>query len=245
MFRIVCYAVLGGVVGAKLGEFAAEGWPLRISFWSIFDPEFGGKALLGGILGGWIAAGIAKRRMGITRSTGDLFALALPAGEAVGRIGCYFNGCCYGIATKFPIAIYQHGAWRHPTQIYSSITAALIFTALFLVRDKLPREGDLFKLYLLLFGITRFGIEFIRERPPFFMAFPPCSCSVSSFAFTAVLASCGLLGNNSLDSQEAQYRKCEHCGSPMGPNQPYCASCGASLKKAGSPLLTIQEFVRS
>lgn len=168
MMRISAFALLGGIVGAKLSEFLFEGWPFRISFAAIFDPSLGGKALLGGIAGGWIAAEIAKRRMGIRRSTGDLFAYALPAGEAIGRIGCYFNGCCYGKATNCALAIFQHGAWRHPTQIYSAITAALIFLAVVLARKSVPREGDLFKLYLVLFGVSRFLIEFLREGPTLF-----------------------------------------------------------------------------
>lgn len=165
MMRIALVAVFAGAVGAKLTEFLFEGWPLKIGFATILDPDSGGKSLLGGLVIGWVAAVLAKRRMGIRRSTGDLFALALPAGEAVGRIGCYFNGCCYGISTNSSFAIYQHGAWRYPTQIYSSITAAMIFVVLLLLRRHVAKEGDLFKLYLLLFGITRFGIEFMREKP--------------------------------------------------------------------------------
>src|ERR1044071_993758 len=106
--------------------------------------------------------------MGIRRSTGDLFALALPAGEAVGRIGCFFNGCCYGVPVargSVPWAIFQHGAWRHPAQLYSAAAALLLLVLLLAVRDRLPREGDLFKAYRLLFGASRLLIEFWRERP--------------------------------------------------------------------------------
>jgi len=166
MFFVACWAIAGGLVGAKLGEFLAEGWPISISPLTIFDATVGGRALLGGLLGGWVAAEIAKRRMGIKRPTGDLFAYALSAGEAVGRIGCYFNGCCYGKATTFPIVIYQHGAWRHPTQLYSSATAAIIFLILLAMRKHVAKDGDLFRVYLLCFGITRFLIEFLREGKP-------------------------------------------------------------------------------
>jgi phosphatidylglycerol:prolipoprotein diacylglycerol transferase len=166
MAIIAYWALFGGFLGAKLGEFLAEGWPISISPLTIFDATVGGRAILGGLLGGWLAVYIAKRRMGIVRSTGDLFAYALPAGEAVGRIGCYFNGCCYGKATSFPIAIYQHGAWRHPTQLYSSACALATLAVVFAVRKHVRKEGDLFKVYLLLFGATRFAIEFLREGKP-------------------------------------------------------------------------------
>ena len=117
--------------------------------------------------------------MGIRRSTGDLFALALPAGEAVGRIGCHLNGCCYGEKCDAPWAVWQHGAWRYPAQLLSSATAAATFGFLLWLSKDSPspsgsswrggwgerlREGDLFRVYLLLFGVTRFALEFVRWR---------------------------------------------------------------------------------
>ena len=55
-------------------------------------------------------------------------------------------------------------AWRHPAQIYSALVAAGLFVILFRLRSRLTREGDLFKWYVLLYGATRFGLEFLRER---------------------------------------------------------------------------------
>jgi phosphatidylglycerol---prolipoprotein diacylglyceryl transferase len=162
MGRIAVIGFVTGILGAKVSELVAMGWPVKIPPLVVLQPEVGGRALFGGMIFGWIGVEIAKRRMGIRRSTGDLFALALPAGEVIGRIGCYFNGCCYGKACSLPWAIYQHDAWRHPTQIYSAITAALIFLLLYSVRKKTAYEGQLFLIYLLLFGATRFVIEQFR-----------------------------------------------------------------------------------
>lgn len=165
MVLIAVAGFAGGILCAKLAEWLLMHWSLAVAHPLAFlDPRNGGRTLVGGILGGWLAVEIAKQRLGIRRSTGDLFALALPAGEAVGRIGCYFNGCCFGIAASVPWAVHQHGAWRHPAQLYAAATAALIFVALLYARCILPREGDLFKLYLALYGVSRFGIEFWRER---------------------------------------------------------------------------------
>ncbi len=162
---IVLAGLGGGVLGAKLTLWAVLDWNTLVTHpLVIFDPRTGGRALIGGIVGGWIGVALAKRRLGIRRSTGDLFALALPAGEAVGRLGCFVNGCCYGAPTRLPWAVYQHDAWRHPAQIYSSLTAAALFGVLYALRDRLPREGDLFKLYLVLYGASRFALEFVRER---------------------------------------------------------------------------------
>ena len=156
--------LFAGVFGATLTQLIAQGWPLHVPLAAPLDPNSGGRALLGGLVFGWIGVEVAKRRLGIRRSTGDLFALALPAGEAVGRIGCFFNGCCYGEKCDLPWAVYQHGEWRHPAQIYSSITAAALFVSLLWARKRVQREGDLFLLYLAGFGITRFLLEYLRWR---------------------------------------------------------------------------------
>jgi phosphatidylglycerol---prolipoprotein diacylglyceryl transferase len=155
--------LIGGTLGGKLTQWLVLGWPFTGAA-QLAQPELGGRTILGGIVCGWLAVELAKRQLGVRRSTGDLFALALPAGEAVGRIGCLLNGCCYGAPCTWPWAVYQHGAWRHPTQIYSALAALLILALLLALRKRLWREGDLFWLYLLAYGLSRFGIEFLRFR---------------------------------------------------------------------------------
>lgn len=154
----------GGLVGAKLAQWLVVGWPFGSSAAQMLRPAAGGRTIIGGILGGWLAVELAKWRLGIRRSTGDLFALALPAGEAVGRIGCWLHGCCYGVPASLPWAVYQHGALRHPAQAYSMLVALVIFAVLLALRTRLRREGDLFRLYLLLYGTGRFLVEFVRYR---------------------------------------------------------------------------------
>ena len=167
--RVATVGVLSGIVGAKLAEAVAEGWPFRTPWWTVFNPELSGRSILGGVIAGWLGLELAKRTYRIKRSTGDLFALALPAGEAVGRIGCFFNGCCYGRVCDLPWAVWQHGAWRHPAQLYSAAVSATIFAIVATVRYRRdPPDGALFRLYLLLFGVGRFTLEFVRVNPPVF-----------------------------------------------------------------------------
>lgn len=164
---IAVWALCGGVLGAKLTEWLIA-HPLYFAHHPLefFDPRQGGRTVIGGILCGWLAVEIAKRRLGIARSTGDSFALALPLGETVGRIGCYFNGCCYGVvcesSTRF--ALFQHGAWRVPTQMILGLASLFVFFIVLWARPRLKREGDSWILYLALFGFSRFVIEFWRER---------------------------------------------------------------------------------
>ena len=141
--------LIGGLAAANLVQWLVGGTA--------------GKTVLGAIAGGYLSVALYKRHLGIQRPLGDLFAVALCAGEAVGRWGCYFGGCCYGRATHVAWAIWQHGAWRHPTQIYLSLAALLILGALWLFDRATPRENGLFYLQGLLYCAARFAIEFFRE----------------------------------------------------------------------------------
>ncbi|HLO97903.1 MAG TPA: prolipoprotein diacylglyceryl transferase family protein, partial [Fimbriimonas sp.] len=99
----------------------------------------------------------------IHRSTGDLFALAIPAGEAVGRLGCHLNPCCIGKPYDGALCVMQAGANRFPVQMLSAGVCVIIFASLLWARPKLKREGELFIWFLLLESTSRFGLEFLRE----------------------------------------------------------------------------------
>jgi len=183
--------LIGGVIGAKLIRWLMDWQTFSSNPHAILDPQLGGRTIIGGIIFGWLAVEFAKLAMGIKRSTGDSFALALPAGEAVGRIGCFFNGCCYGIPTNVPWAVFQHDAWRHPTQLYScAVSLAILITLLFL-RNRMSHEGDLFRLYLLLYGSSRFALEFLRERTNLYWGFSAaqwiCLEIVAAMLFTGII----------------------------------------------------------
>jgi phosphatidylglycerol---prolipoprotein diacylglyceryl transferase len=142
--------LMGGLVGANAAQWLASGAP--------------GKTALGGIAGGYLTVALYKRHLGLRRPTGDLFAVAVCAGEAVGRWGCFFGGCCYGRPTDAPFAVYQHDALRHPTQIYLSVACFLILWAMYLFhRFVRPPENGLFFLHGLLYCAARFVIESYRE----------------------------------------------------------------------------------
>ncbi|MBS1724547.1 MAG: prolipoprotein diacylglyceryl transferase [Armatimonadetes bacterium] len=159
--RLLPLAIVGlsvGLIGAKVFEALSAGRPS-----AALDPASGGRAILPGILIGWLAVEVAKKAWGIRGATGGAFALALAAGEGVGRIGCFLNPCCVGSPTDVPWAVYQAGAWRHPSQLYSSAAAFVILTVLLVVRSRWS-EAPLFAIYLALWGATRFFLEFFRDR---------------------------------------------------------------------------------
>ena len=103
----------------------------------------GGKTIVGGLVGGLIAVESVKRLRGIRVATGDLLALPLVLGIAIGRIGCFLSGLedqSYGIATGLPWGVdFGDGIARHPTQLYEIVVLAGL-GAMLIVRARHDRN---------------------------------------------------------------------------------------------------------
>jgi phosphatidylglycerol:prolipoprotein diacylglycerol transferase len=154
---LIIYAVglASAFLGAKLAFLFAEGWlhfndPNRWLVW------LSGKSIMGALPGGWIGVEIAKKVLGYTETTGDRFAMLLPVPLMLGRIGCLSAGCCGGIVCSF-------GRWPAvPVEIAFQVLA---LTALVVMRRKHWQVGQHFYLYLIAYGLFRFGHEFLRGTP--------------------------------------------------------------------------------
>jgi len=103
----------------------------------------------------------------------DILALTACVAEGVGRWGCFFSGCCYGTPTDLPWAVtFPEIAHRlhaglpyvpiHPTQIYMSLNSLAILGVLLLLYRRKRFHGRIITVYVLLYAITRFFIEFVR-----------------------------------------------------------------------------------
>ncbi|MEA2708042.1 MAG: phosphatidylglycerol---prolipoprotein diacylglyceryl transferase [Phycisphaerales bacterium] len=156
-------AFLGAGLGAKLPFVftAGPGQWFELHAW-LSD----GKTILAGIAGGYLAVEIAKKILGVRVKTGDAVAFPAAVCVAVGRWGCFFNGCCFGTETHVPWAVdFGGGIRRHPTQVYES----LFHLAMAIVLWQLLRRGLLrrqrLKFYLIAYCIFRFATEFIRPEP--------------------------------------------------------------------------------
>lgn len=151
IWALACAALVGGLIGAGLAQLIVADAP--------------GKSILGGVAGGYLTVIAAKRAFGIKRPTGDLFAFALSAGEAVGRIACFVAGCCYGKADGGGgWSVWQHDAWRYPTQLYLSLCAAATYLILRKFAKLDPPENATFFLQGTLLCMYRFVVEFFREN---------------------------------------------------------------------------------
>ena len=96
----------------------------------------------------------------------DLFAPYLALGHAIGRIGCFLNGCCYGKPASWGIYFPIHGQRLIPTQLFSSFYLVIIFVVLRLYQQKTHKPGEIFFRYIFLYSLARFFIEFLRADSP-------------------------------------------------------------------------------
>jgi phosphatidylglycerol---prolipoprotein diacylglyceryl transferase len=134
-----------------------------------FDPRNGGLAFFGGLALAIPACALTARSRGIPFAVAaDATAPGLLAACALGRIGCFLNGCCVGIVSRAPFCPGD----RVPTQLIESAATAAA-ALLLLVAAPPPRTGRTAALALLSYCIVRFGLEFLREEPPVFAGLTP------------------------------------------------------------------------
>ena len=169
-YELIFSALVGGLVGARLWYVLEHLDEVRDDF---LGTVFGGSGLTwyGGLLGGAAAVLLWAHRKGMLNlGLLDLGSPALALGYAAGRVGCQVSGDGdYGKAWDGPWAMaYPDGAVPidetvHPTPIYESLAMGLVALLLWRLRDRLA-PGRLFALYLVLAGVERFLVEFLRRN---------------------------------------------------------------------------------
>jgi phosphatidylglycerol:prolipoprotein diacylglycerol transferase len=172
LYSLVIYIMIFGIVGARLffvftdlNEFIL--YPL-----SIFKIWQGGLVYYGGFIAVIVFIyAYAKRKKIFLFKLGDFFVPALALGHALGRVGCFFAGCCYGKESTLPWAVVfinEHslavrGKPLHPTQLYEAFANLLLFVFLHFYSKKERRSGVSFAVYIIGYAILRFIIEFFRS----------------------------------------------------------------------------------
>ena len=175
------YTMIGAMTGAKL-LYLAVSWENVVSyidamgygFWdSFFYVVNSGFVFYGGFIGGFL--GLMLYLWQFKRRKSDFFtiyAVVLPLGHAIGRVGCYLGGCCYGmesdsiLAVDFPI--YPSLAdspvvSRLPVQLFEAVALLLLFVLLLVVYYRFTKHKTLaLGVYLIVYPIIRFLLEFLR-----------------------------------------------------------------------------------
>lgn len=165
----VDFTFYNAIFAIAFGFFSATLFQATYNY--IENPEEGfnlgnGFTFIGGFIGGvvtFLAVYFALRK----KLSGNLLQLlplapsCITIAHAFGRIGCAFAGCCYGKVTDSVIAMYNHGAWRIPVQLYESLFLFILFGILTLLYLKKDFKFTL-PIYLVSYGVFRFVIEYFR-----------------------------------------------------------------------------------
>jgi phosphatidylglycerol:prolipoprotein diacylglycerol transferase len=173
------YIIISALVGAKLLLLITDFRSFVNTPSELLSLARSGGVFYGGLILAVVVALWYIRRIGLPLwTTCDVFAPGIALGHVVGRMGCFFAGCCYGKPTGVPWAITFRDPYAaanvgtplyiplHPTQLYEAGAEALILVLLLATESRGKRyPGRTFWLYMLLYAISRYIIEMFRDDP--------------------------------------------------------------------------------
>ena len=159
-------ALCGAFLGAKIAYLLAEGW----RDWQMEERWLrllNGKSVVGGLLGGFAGVELIKWTIRYHKPTGDAFAPIVPLGIALGRVGCWLQGCCLGkpMPQSWLAKRAFDGSWRWPAAQIELGFQLAAFIAIVSLRKHPFWKRRLFFAYLAAYGVFRFVHEFVRDTP--------------------------------------------------------------------------------
>lgn len=170
VFDVGFYAMIAGLIGTRLLYYIVE-LPQIIKDPSILWDFGNGYVVYGGIIGGLLMGVIYCKIK--KKNFFDYFDLIMPSivlAQGFGRIGCFLAGCCYGKETDSAFGVVFHdsllapnGVKLIPTQLISSAGDFLIYVLLVLFAKRSKKRGQVGAMYLILYSIGRFFVEFLRD----------------------------------------------------------------------------------
>ncbi len=188
---IAFWVMLAGIIGARVG-FIISSWEdvYANAPMDVFKIWEGGLIFYGGLIGASLAiTAVALRGKEKLLSYFDLAIAAVPFGHALGRIGCYLNGCCFGspwngfCAVSYPVESYPYeyhrdhlhiltpsqlgsgSAFVHPVQLYEAALNLVLFAFFWHLFPRRKKDGTILALYLMAYGVIRFSMEYFRGDP--------------------------------------------------------------------------------
>lgn len=164
IFNLASVAFISGIVGARIFYIIQN-----LSYYiknpgEIIMLQHGGLSWFGGLIMGVFSTAVSLRKKNLpVYKIFDLIVPFIALAQAIGRIGCFLNGCCFGKESDFGIYFPVHNRVLVPTQLYSSLILIFIFLFLRFLQDRPHKDGQIFFAYLLLYSQKRFFIEFWRK----------------------------------------------------------------------------------
>jgi prolipoprotein diacylglyceryltransferase len=167
---IMLGAMLGALIGSRVVAVLETPEILHHLTFSIL---YQSKTIVGGLLGGLFGVELIKKVIGVNIASGDVYVIPILVALIIGRIGCFSMGIdepTYGIPTRFFMGIdLGDGILRHPIMLYEMIYLVLLIFLFNSLKNKTLINGDRFKLFMVLYFLFRFLIEFIKPYQSLFL----------------------------------------------------------------------------
>ncbi|MBF0493589.1 MAG: prolipoprotein diacylglyceryl transferase [Candidatus Omnitrophica bacterium] len=166
---ILLFILVTGLIGSRLLYVIINYDYFKVNPARIFAFRDGGLSIQGGIVFAALTSILfAKFRKISYFKAADFIVPYVALGQGIGRVGCFFNGCCYGkiIAGGIGVTFPGESCMRIPIQLYSAAFLLLTFVLLLLYRDQSKKEGAVFLAYLMLYSAGRSVLDLFRGDNP-------------------------------------------------------------------------------
>ena len=167
---IMLGAMIGALIGSRVIAMLENPSEIANQTWLTF---YQNKTVAGGFLGGLFGVEIIKKIIGVKIASGDIYVIPIIVALFIGRIGCFSMGIAettYGIETTFFTGMnLGDGKLRHPVALYEMIYMVLLFFLFRRIKNVDLINGDRFKLFMVLYFLYRFSVEFIKPYQPLFL----------------------------------------------------------------------------
>ena len=204
MTDLLFYVLIAGTLGSRLLYILVEDPQTFLRPLEIFKLWKGGLVYYGGVIGAFfmIVYYCRRHRLSFWR-VADVYVLGLAIGHAVGRIGCFFAGCCHGrtcdinawyavVFPDVPYGVAPPNIPLYPTQLLEFVGDLIIFVILLALRRKKSFDGQVFLLYVVLYGVMRSSIELLRGDAARGYVVPGLVSTSQFISLVAVLAAIGV-----------------------------------------------------
>jgi phosphatidylglycerol:prolipoprotein diacylglycerol transferase len=158
------WLMVSGLIGARAAFVIANyNTVYRYNLAEIVRIDQGGLIYYGGVVGSCIGMYLfAMWKHEPRAQLADLVVAPIPLAHALGRVGCFLNGCCYGREYNGLLHVHMHGTDLHAVQLYEAGLNSLLFVGLLYLYGRRSSAGQVFAAYLITYGIIRYIVEFFR-----------------------------------------------------------------------------------